>query len=293
MRVSTAKIAPDNLWAYKVVPWPSNYVTAFPPVVSVLRDEPVPDQGKLDASGRIMVYNSGSYERGAVDVFRDGPTLTAKVMQSGNQTVTRANPSGSGAAAAAMAYHVRVQNINAEARDYFIRFVAPKPLRIVTVAYSVGGTYLEEPMPVAQEYGKSRSAVDVLVNGLPVWSTAANYFYPENYDGGQYASPYSSIDANWGYASEDDQYKIFVGRFDAGVTFTVDFIVRADAVARAPKCGKESEPASQPNPRSFFHCYLVSAGRDLPASPGDPQARFEMFSEIVSALPYPSSPIGL
>ena len=59
-------------------------------------------------------------------------------------------------------------------------------------------------------------------------ATASNYFFPEDYDG----SAYTGLRSDWGYASDNDQYTIFVGRFASGASFNVDFIVRADSIAR-------------------------------------------------------------
>ena len=271
LRVSTAKIAPDVGLTYQPIAWPGNSVTTFPNPSPVVRSIPTP-QGTADSSGRPILYESATYERGAVDVGRAGQSLTAKVYQSGNQGANQ-----SGTAAAVLAYHVQVQNQSSEGRDFFIRFNAPKSLQGVSAAYNIGGPSGNEPMYVRQEYAKSRSAVDVLVNGLPVWATASNYFFPEDYDG----SAYTGLRSDWGYASDNDQYTIFVGRFASGASFNVDFIVRADSIARAPKCGKVTEPATYPNPRVLMHCFLLGEGRNLPAASSKLQ-RFEIYSKTVS-----------
>jgi len=275
LQVSTAKIAPDIGSTYKPLGWPGPFSTIFPDPAVVERSIPTP-QGTVDSSGREIVHDSTFYERAAVDVNRAGMSLTAKVYQSGNQ------PTGqNGTAAAVLAYHTRVQNQSSGGRDFFVRFTAPKSLKSLSAADYIGGPSGNQPMYYTQKYAKARSSVDVLVNGMPVWSTASNYFFPEEFTGG----PYEGFRNNWGSASDDDIYTVFVGRFASGAIFNLDFIVRADSVARAPQCGKDTEPATYPNPRVLMHCFLLGEGRDLPDA-SNAQQRFEIYSKTVSTAIY-------
>ncbi|HTE39768.1 MAG TPA: hypothetical protein VK629_03005, partial [Steroidobacteraceae bacterium] len=174
MQVSTAKIAPDSLLKYGPTAWPGNYVTTMPNVAAVERETLTP-AGTTDSSGREIVHDSPHYERGAVDVNRAGEFLNTRVYQSGNQS-----SGGTGFGAAAAAYHVKVTNQSSGNRDYFVQFVAPSRTGGVSVPYYQGGPSGNQYFNVSQnKYAKSRSAVDVLVNGLPVWSTSRSYIIPE------------------------------------------------------------------------------------------------------------------
>ena len=130
-RVSTANIAPDTLWTYTPVAWPSNAVTAIPNPSAVARSTPTP-VGTTDSQGREIVHNSAYYERGSVSVTRAGDSLQTSVYQSGNQS-----GGAPGKAAAALAYHVRAQNQSSGSRDYL--FASPRRShRCVSIPYTSG-----------------------------------------------------------------------------------------------------------------------------------------------------------
>jgi hypothetical protein len=134
-RISTAKVAPQSALTYAPAAWPNNGVTTFPnpaPIAQV--SGPTPQNTVDPYSQQPIVYEVGEYERAAVDVFRDGQSITAKVYQSGGQLLSKATPFG--AASAALAYHVKVQNLTGEGRDYFMRFNAPHPMDGNSAAYN-------------------------------------------------------------------------------------------------------------------------------------------------------------
>jgi hypothetical protein len=285
LRVSTAKIAPDTLWTYTPTAWPGNSVTAIPNPSAVSRSTLTP-VGTTDSQGREIVHNSAYYQRGAVVVTRAGDSLQTSVYQSGNQS------SGApGKAAAALAYHVRAQNQSSGSRDYFIRFTAPKPTGGVSVPYYIGGPSGQQPMNVNQnKYAKSRSVVDVLVNGLPVWSSSTSYVIPEK---GGSSSNYTGYALDFGYESDDDYYTVFIGRFASTAYFDINFIVRAESLSRAPSCGTVSDSMTHPNPKSRKYCLLITENRELLPAPNQ-DALFEIYSKVVSTPIYELPPgIGL
>jgi hypothetical protein len=281
-RVSTAKIAPDTLWTYTPVAWPSNYVTTIPNPSAVARSILTP-VGTIDSQGREIVHNSAYYERGAVVATRVGDySLHTSVYQSGNQS-----GGAPGKAAAALAYHVRAQNQSSGSRDYFVRFTAPKPTGSVSVPYYIGGPSGQQPMNVSQnKYAKRRSAVDVLVNGLPVWSNSTSYIIPEK---GSSSTDYSGYALDFGYDSDDDSYTVFIGRFASAAYFDIDFIVRAESLSRAPSCGTVSDSMTHPNPKSRKYCLLITENRELLPAPNQ-DALFEIYSKVVSTPIYELTP---
>jgi hypothetical protein len=281
LRVSTAKIAPDTLWTYTPIAWPGSSVTAIPSPSAVSRSTLTP-VGTTDSQGREIVHNSAYYQRGAVVVTRAGDSLQTSVYQSGNQ--------GSGApgkAAAALAYHVRAQNQSSGSRDYFIRFTAPKPTGGVSIPYYIGGPSGQQPMYVSQnKYAKSRSVVDLLVNGLPVWSSSTSYVIPEK---GGSSSNYSGYSLDFGYESDDDYYTVFIGRFASAAYFDINFIVRAESLSRAPSCGTVSDSMTHPNPKSRKYCLFIQENRALLPAPNQ-DALFEIYSKVVSTPIYELPP---
>jgi hypothetical protein len=284
-RISTAKIAPNTLWTYTPVAWPSNYVSAIPNPSAVSKSALTP-VGTTDSQGREIVHDSAYYQRGAVSVTRAGDSLQTSVYQSGNQS------SGApGKAAAALAYHVRAQNQSSSSRDYFIRFTAPKPTGGVSIPYYIGGPSGQQPMYVSQnKYAKSRSVVDVLVNGLPVWSSSTSYIISEK---GGSSTNYTGYALDFGYESDDDSYTVFIGRFASAAYFDIDFIVRAESLSRAPSCGTVTDSMTHPNPKSRKYCLLISENRELLPAPNQ-DALFEIYSKVVSTPIYELSPgIGL
>lgn len=279
-KVSTAKIAPDSLWTYTPAAWPDNDVTPIPNPSAVYRSTPTPT-GTTDSQGREILYDSPYYERGAVIGTRVGDySLTTSVHQSGNQS------SGPGKGAAALSYRVKAQNQSSGARDYFIRFTAPKRVAGVSPPYYYGGPSGNQPFNVNQnKYVKTRSAVDVLVNGLPVWSTSAGYFLPEEASS---STDYSGYPIDFGYESDDDTYTVFIGRYASAAFFEIDFIVRAESVSKGAACGTVSDPMTHPNPKSRKHCLLVSEGRTLLEAPN--QDVFLIYSKVVSTPIYEIAP---
>jgi hypothetical protein len=280
-RISTAKIAPDTLWTYTPVAWPDNYVTSIPNPSAVAKSIPTP-VGTTDSQGREIVYDSAYFERGSVNVTRAADSLRTSVYQSGNQ-----DSGAPGKAVAALAYHVKAQNQSSGSRDYFIRFTAPKPIGGMSVPYYYGGPSGQQAMNVNQnKYAKRRSAVDVLVNGLPVWSTSSSYIIPEK---GSSSTDYLGYSLDFGYESDDDSYTVFIGRFASAARFEIDFIVRAESLSRAPSCGTVSDPMTHPNPKSRKHCLWVTADRELPPAPNQ-DALFEIYSKNVSTPIYEAMP---
>jgi hypothetical protein len=270
--VSTAKIAPDTLLTYNTTGWPSFALgIPFPATVSRLVLTPA---GTTDNSGHEIVYESPSWERASVDNGHGTFSLNTRVYQTGNQ-----GTSGTGTAAAALAYHVKAQNQSSTSRDFFVRFVAPAPTGGVSVPTYIGGPSGQQPFNVSQKkYAKSRSAVDVLVNGLPVWWTSSSWIIPDETTS---SSDYTGYGLDYGSAAANDSYTVFVGRFASGEIFDLDFIVRAESLARAPTCHKEVESSLYPNPRALMHCLLITESRTLPVSTGQTE-RFEIYSKDVS-----------
>ncbi|MCX6626234.1 MAG: hypothetical protein NTW28_01205, partial [Candidatus Solibacter sp.] len=119
-----------------------------------------------------------------------------------------------------------------------------------------GGTYLYKS-PVA---ARARAAVDVLVDGLPVWSSESTYMYPEalaNY-------PWDRRMTSWGNTPVDNgQTKLYLGKLVAGKAITISFIVRTDTWVNADACGTAYGMGF--NTPDEKRCFDLIATADLPS----------------------------
>jgi hypothetical protein len=164
----------------------------------------------------------------------------AKVDMAPNPRVVQSRTFGTGWAQSAANYTIKVFHGSAQPLDYFIYLYHPKILTGVQAAYTLqpggpggsGGTYLYKHPDSAG----SRAAVDVLVDGLPVWSTESAYMYPE--DTADYA--WDKLFTKWGSPVVDNgTTKLYIGRLAAYQVVHVSLIVRTDVKAVASQCGTE------------------------------------------------------
>jgi hypothetical protein len=140
-----------------------------------------------------------------------------------------------GSANADFNYRVTGTNNNAAALDYFLSFPAPKFSRTETVAYSLsspsdsnGGTYSY----VNTKSAGSRSAIDIYVDGLPVF-TSASYFDHNS----AYEDAFGKLEWTAGAQVADPNVLIYLGKIPSGGSFTVDVVERAEAAANSTTCG--------------------------------------------------------
>jgi len=80
----------------------------------------------------------------------------------------------------------------------------------------------------------SRSAFDVYVDGLPVFSDA-NYFDHN----AAYEDAFGSLTTSFGLQAPLPNVLIYLGKIPPGGNFTVDVVMRAEATANAPTCGTQ------------------------------------------------------
>ena len=216
-----ARIAGDP-FAFYVKPWSQVNWTDAPllPDITRLLSTPAPTSS--------LKYGSPYYQ-------------LAKVDMSPNPRFVQSRTFATGSAESAANYSIRVSHGSAQPLDYFIYLYHPKILTGVQAAYTLqpggpggpGGTYLYKHPSSAG----SRAAVDVLVDGLPVWSTESAYMYPE----GTADYPWDKLFTKWGNPVVDNgTTKLYIGRIPAGKVVSVSLIVRTDVKADASQCGTEN-----------------------------------------------------
>ncbi len=70
-------------------------------------------------------------------------------------------------------------------------------------------------------------------------------------------------------------YVLYLGRYDSAASFTLDYVIRNDVIAKAPKCGDDTEP--YPSQTVHRHCHEITEGREIPTMSLDGY-RFEIYS---------------
>ena len=178
--------------------------------------------------------------------------------------------SKSAAVSAAVSYAARIEHTGADPLDYFMVLKVPAYDRKVNPAYDLccsgdpnGGTYSYHRPKAA----KARGAVDVYVDGLPVWSNESAYMYPALAS----SDPFDSFERSWGKDPGPAQSTLYLGRLSAGDTLTVDMISRTDVSSDAPDCGIEGPFSPFGDPVYSVHCFNMRQQIVLqPGSANDP-----------------------
>lgn len=194
-----------------------------------------------------------------------------------------------GWARSAVNYSVRVEHTSATPLDYFVVLQHPKFLLGVQAAYTLqpggpgggGGTYLYKSPDAA----RARAAVDVLVDGLPVWSSESTYMYPD----GDASYPWDKRLTSWGNTPVDNgQTKLYLGKLQAGKAITITFVVRADTYVDADNCGTSYGGWNSPDEK---RCFDLTQTVELPTLPTGPVG-ISVYGKDLNTTPFLlSSPI--
>jgi hypothetical protein len=231
-------------------PWSQVNWTSSPTTPNTMRQLVTPPPNST------VKYSSPYYQLAKVDM-----TPTPKVVQS--------RTFSTGSAQTALNYTIKVSHGSSQPLDYFIHVYHPKILTGVAAAYTLqpggpggsGGTYLYKFPTTAS----SRASMDVLVDGLPVWSTESTYMYPD----GTAGWAWDKLFTKWGTTPVDNgSTKLYIGRLAANTIVRVTLIVHADVKADASQCGTEYGGW---NTADTIHCFdltqtvQLAAGAQIPA----------------------------
>jgi len=241
---STAIKSPDAAPTLMPQAWPASAqsILPVPPVVARQKDNLL--HGTF-INGYEQIYDWSVWRRAAIDFGIIDWVASSFVVEDGS-------------AGSVVAYHVKVTNDAPVERHYFVELAIPVASRLVQHAYDLipgdnGGTYVF----FRPDWAFGRSLVDLLVDGLPVWSNTSSYNFPDDYDG----SLFTDQIIDWG-DTDDDRVRLYLGKLAPAATFDIDYSVRTDSRASAD-CGFESH--SFP-PQKIYHCYALQMLRSLPAS---------------------------
>lgn len=220
--------------------------------------------------------NSASYPVVSRQVNTPAPTsqLTwaspyyslAKVDMAASPKRVQSRNFSTGSASSAVNYSVRIDHYSSTPLDYFVVLEHPKSTLGISPAYTLqpngsGGTYL----PINPHGARARAAVDVMVDGLPVWSSESTYMWEElaDFDAGDKRL------TSWGNTLvENGETRLYLGKLQAGKSITISFIVRSDTWVDADTCG--TAYATGFNTPDVRHCFDLTQTVDLPSLSSGP-----------------------
>lgn len=205
---------------YTASSWPPVYTAALPAVGAV--DEtlgiPAPPSGVVTDGGAI----------GAARLARvqyDWTPLLGGTRMMGVQSWK----GGSGVASVSIAIRITPA---ADKKYHYLEFVVPRLARQWQEAAYVGGPSGNQPIQELPQQMQSRSAVDVYIDGLPVWSGESTSLKPQGWS----PPAVGYLDLDWGPDLDESRVTLFLGALPLGVTRTVALVFRTDLRVAANTC---------------------------------------------------------
>ncbi len=229
---------------YTVAAWPPVYTAGLgsPGAVAEVLAVPAPPAGATQDGGSIGVARRAEVEFDSLLVLGGKRQMTVQTWKD-----------GSGAALVA----VTVRLVPTTTKTYFLEFRVPTLNRGWQEAYYVGGPSGQQPINKMPKQVQARSMVDVVVDGMPVWSGTSHKLKPQ-----RWSPPYSQyLDLQWGPALQDDTVNLFLGSLAAGVPRTISLIFRSDLRVNADTCYTDSDGYGN----NLQRCDSRREGLNLPA----------------------------
>ncbi len=246
------KIGSETNTYYALAPWFHAYA-ASPLFPKVERLKPL--SGYVDL-GQEYAYTSSVSERALVDMIASPRKTSSFTHASGSATTT-------------LSYAIKIQHTSATPVSYFASIRNPKRTFSFDAAYSLccsgdsnGGTYSY----IKPKAARSRSTVDLMADGLPIYSSEETYLFPAS----QANFATDKLESRWGDVRLDgDTSVVFLGKLSAGQTVNLNLVVHTDVVTDAKTCGYEG--GGFYNPVITVHCTKVQESLQL-GNPGDTQS---------------------
>lgn len=163
-----------------------------------------------------------------------------------------------GSGSATVSYAVRIQNTSGAPQAQWLEFSVPQALPAFEVARNdYGGSNGFTPETAHPRQQATRSAVDVVVDGLTVWSSATHRLQPRRVPG-QHGPLLLRTGAGLG---PQPKVLLFLGRVPAMATIHVTLLLRTDARLDAPTCLHESEFGG-----SYMRCHAHREVLSIPSA---------------------------
>lgn len=159
-----------------------------------------------------------------------------------------------GSGAATVSITIRVTPVTT--RSHYLEFRVPELSRSAQVAYYVGGPSGQQPISKLPNQMQARSMVDVVVDGMPVWSGTSFQLKPK-----RWSPPYITyLNQQWGTELDDSTVRLYLGNLTAGEPRTVTLVFRTDLRASSDSCYTDSEYGT-----SYQRCDNRREAMSLPA----------------------------
>ncbi|MFT3818498.1 MAG: hypothetical protein QM750_12820 [Rubrivivax sp.] len=230
---------------YVVGGWPPAYAGGVPGLASVAEElaVPLPNNGQTMDGGGIGVHQRANVE------FAWQPLLGGQ-----RQMAVQSWKTGSGAGT--VSYALRIQTPAAGAKRTYLEFRVPALRRGWQLAYTMGGPSGYEYIYTQATRLQTRSAVDVYVDGLPVWSSASNALQPKRFN----PPGLNPLILDWDQPLVDDTVTLYLGTLPAGSVRSVAMVLRTDLRTEAPTCKNSHE-----NGTTYQRCHSQREAISLPA----------------------------
>jgi hypothetical protein len=216
-----------NGWTTNVGP---SITAAWPVMFSV----GMPDYGSVDddlyvappAAGVVRDTLAAGAKQRAQVVFAAPSNLPSTSRQLDVQTWK----SGSGAVFAS--YAVRIDTPAGAARKTYLRFGVPALQRAVKQAVQFGGPSGNQPIAERPARLQARTAFDVYVDGLPVWSSASMQLMPKRFQ----PDVATTLALDTGAPMAAGQQTLFLGSLPGGSSRTAVIVMRSELRVDAGTC---------------------------------------------------------
>lgn len=243
---------------YTTAAWPPVYLAAMgsPGAVSEVLAVPAPPSGTTPDGGAVGVARKAEVEFDSLLVLGGQRRMSVQTWKD-----------GSGATLVSVTARV----VPATTKGYYLEFRVPTLNRSWKEAWYMGGPSGYENFHKLPKQMQARSMVDVVVDGMPVWSGTAHKFKPQ-----RWSPPYLQyLDLQWGPVLQDDTVNLFLGTLAAGVPRTVSVIFRSDLRVNADTCYTDSDGYGN----SMYRCDSRREGMNLPAiNVGSGSGPYQYFS---------------
>ena len=160
-----------------------------------------------------------------------------------------------GSGASAVSHGLRINTPAVGPKRTYLEFRVPALLTSWVVPKKLGGPSGFEWVYTEAERLQTRAAVDVYVDGLPVWSSAVHRLQPK-----RWGAELNPLRVDWGQPLADDLVTLYLGQLPAGSSRTVAVVMRAESRIEAPDCVSATEYGT-----TYRRCYALREGMSLPA----------------------------
>lgn len=194
-----------------------------------------------------------SYDAPTGGVWQRARVVYEGVWTPGAQRHTAVQTLRTGSGVAWVSYAIRVTS-GVDPAPTYLEFAVPQRNSgiLQTPYYILNDNYFYDGVDRMQ----ARAAVDVYVDGLPVWSSSEHTLKPKLWSGGTFGR----LQLKWGTSLAEDRVTLFLGTLTKG-TRTISMLIRSDLRVADDEC----RSGGQYNPNDLVRCHMAIEGMSLPS----------------------------